>query len=197
MARNLGVLIFDDVEELDFVGPWEVFGMAVRLGADFRPMLIAPTMDVVRSRYGLRIMPDLDISHTPPLDILLVPGGLGARTFAREDPEILNLVRQAAKRGWVASVCTGALILAAAGVLKGHRATTHASALATLGETAGIEVVKGERWVIEEPIATSAGVSAGIDLALELLAHWYGDEMKKRVAHQIEWPIVEPKAALL
>jgi transcriptional regulator GlxA family with amidase domain len=195
MARNLGVLIFDDVEELDFVGPWEVFGMAVRLGADFRPMLIAPTMDVVRSRYGLRIMPDLDIAHAPPLDILLVPGGLGARTYAREDPEILQLVQSSAKRGWVVSVCTGALVLGAAGVLKGRRATTHASALETLRESEGVEVVKGERWVIEEPIATSAGVSAGIDLALELLARWCGDEMKKRVAQQIEWQGAESKGS--
>jgi transcriptional regulator GlxA family with amidase domain len=182
MARNLGVLIFDDVEELDFVGPWEVFGMAVRLGADFRPMLIAPTMDVVRSRYGLRIMPDLDIAHAPPLDILLVPGGLGARTYAREDPDILHLVQSSAKSGWVVSVCTGALILGAAGVLNGHRATTHTSALDTLRESEGVEVV--------------AGVSAGIDLALELLAHWCGDEMKKRVAQQIEWPSAGTRAAL-
>lgn len=187
MARTIGVLVFDDIEELDFVGPWEVFGMAIRLGADFRPMLIGSTTDVVRARYGLRILPDIDIAHAPALDVLLVPGGLGARTFAREDPEILQLVQRTAKQGWVVSVCTGALVLAAAGVLKGHRATTHASALDALSEAEGVEVVRGERWVIEQPVATSAGVSAGIDLALELLARWVGDEMKKRVAKQIEW----------
>ena len=197
MARNLGILIFDDVEELDFVGPWEVFGMAVRLGADFRPMVIAPTMEVVRSRYGLRVVPDIALADAPPLDMLVVPGGLGARTHAREDPAILKLVQDSAKRGWVVSVCTGALILAAAGVLNGHRATTHASAFEILGEAAGVEVVRGERWVIEAPIATSAGVSAGIDLALELLAHWCGDEMKKRVAQRIEWHSGEPKRAAL
>lgn len=189
MARNLGVLVFDDVEELDFVGPWEVFGMAVRLGADFRPMLIAPQPGHVQGRYGLRIVPDLDIAHAPPLDMLVVPGGLGARTHAREDEAILDLVRRTAAQGWVASVCTGALILASAGVLAGRRATTHASAFKLLRETPGVEVVEGQRWVIEGQIASSAGVSAGIDLALELLAHWHSEEMRKRVAGQIEWPV--------
>lgn len=193
MARNLGVLVFDDVEELDFIGPWEVFGMAVRLGADFRPMIVAPEPGRVRARYGLQITPDIDLAHAPPLDMLIVPGGLGSKTYARHDPDILDLVRKTAAQGWVVSVCTGALILAAAGVLDGHKATTHASSLKDLRETPGIEVVEGVRWVIEDQIATSAGVSAGIDLALELLSRWHSPEMRKRVAAQIEWP--DPQAA--
>lgn len=188
MSRTLGILIFDDVEELDFVGPWEVFGMAARFGADVHPVIIAPSDATVRGRYGLQVVPDHSIATAPPLDILLVPGGLGARVYAREEPRILNLVRRVAETGWVVSVCTGALVLAAAGVLDGHRATTHASAFDWLRETAGIEVVTNERWIIEDRIATSAGVSAGVDLALALVAQWYSRELRDKIAAQIEWP---------
>src|SRR5215470_18203733 len=108
---TIGILLFDDVEELDFAGPYEVFGMAARFGAECRALLIADAP--VRCRYGLRVLPDCSMASAPPLDLLVVPGGLGARTHARENPAILDFIR--AQRGFVASVCTGALILAAAG----------------------------------------------------------------------------------
>ena len=186
--RTLGILVFDDVEELDFVGPWEVFGMAGRLGAELNVVLVAPTDLIVRARFGMCVVPDHDIATAPPLDMLLVPGGLGARVYARSEPIILDYVRRIAKSGWIVSVCTGALVLAAAGVLDGRRATTHASAFDWLRETPGVEVVEGQRWVIEDQVATSAGVSAGIDLSLELVGRWFGAELRDRVAAQMEWP---------
>ncbi len=188
MPRTIGMLLFNDVEELDVVGPWEVLGCAQRLGAAHTLLTLGPTAEPVRARYGLRITPDVDLASAPALDVLLVPGGLGARTFAREHPPILELVRRTHAQGWVVSVCTGALVLAAAGVLDGHRATTHASAFELLRETPGIEVVAGARWIIEEPVASSAGVSAGVDLALALVEHWYGAELRAAVQQRVEWP---------
>ena len=189
MPRRIGFLVFDDVEELDVIGPWEVFGMAMRLGADIETLMIAPAVAPVRARYGLQIMPDTSIVGAPTLDVLVVPGGLGARTFAREDSRILDFVQRARSSGWVVSVCTGALILAAAGLLHGRQATTHSSAYDLLRQTPHVEVVEHVRYIIEEPIATSAGVSAGIDLALALLERWYGTELRNRVAGRMEWPL--------
>ena len=188
MPKTIGILMFDEVEELDFVGPWETFGMAQRMGAEHELLLIAPTHEPIKARYGLRVMPDTSMADAPELDVLLVPGGYGARVFARHDAAILQFIRETHERGaWVVSVCTGALILANAGVLTGHHATTHHSAFDLLRETPNIDVVEDQRWIIEPPIATSAGVSAGVDLALALLETWYGAELKSAVAAQIEW----------
>lgn len=188
IPHTIGMLIFDDVEELDFTGPWEVFGQASRQGAELECRLIGPTRDPVRARYGLTVIPDTAIADCGPLDAIVVPGGLGARVFARSDQAILELVRRTSQHGWVISVCTGALVLAAAGVLQGHRATTHHSALEWLRSTNGIDVVDDQRWIIEDSVATSAGVSAGIDLALELVRRWYGDAIAQAVIRQMEWP---------
>ena len=187
MSRTIGVLIFDDVEELDFTGPWEVFGMATRLGAELNRLIIAPTMSPVRARYGLQIVPDVSLQTCPSLDMLLIPGGLGARVYARTDPNILDLIRRTRQYGWVVSVCTGALVLAAAGVLSGRRVTTNSTAYEWIRTYPDIELVEHVRWVIDEPIATSAGVSAGIDLALEMMRRWYDNDFANLVASNMEW----------
>lgn len=182
---TIGILVFNDVEELDFVGPLEVFGQAQQLGAPCRVLLVASDEQELRCRYGLRLRPDASLTACSGLDLLVVPGGPGARTHARANPAILEFIRR--QPGAVASVCTGALILAAAGVLAGHRATTHWSALDLLRATAGVQVEAGVRMVFDGRIATSAGVSAGIDLALALVGRRWGRELAREVAHRMEW----------
>ncbi|GIV95419.1 MAG: AraC family transcriptional regulator [Herpetosiphonaceae bacterium] len=182
---TIGILVFDDVEELDFVGPLEVFGMAGQAGADCRVLLVAAGEGEVRCRYGLQVQPHASFASCPPLDLLIVPGGLGARTHAREHPAILRFVRE--QPGQIASVCTGALILAAAGVLHGRRVTTHHRAFDLLRAYEGVRVEEGVRFIFDGPIATSAGVSAGIDLALALAAQRWGAALAAEVAHRMEW----------
>ncbi|MDE3164791.1 MAG: DJ-1/PfpI family protein, partial [Acidobacteriota bacterium] len=134
----VGILTFEDVEELDFVGPLEVFGIASRMGADCRVMLASVDGQPVRCRNGLRIVPDCSMNELPELSILVVPGGLGARTHARTNPGIRELVQR--QKGVVASVCSGAVILAEAGVLDGRAATTHHSSIGVLRRFATISV---------------------------------------------------------
>lgn len=182
---EIGILVFEDVEELDFVGPLEVFGTAVRLGADCEVTITSPDGKPIRARNGLQIIPNCSFDTLPQLDILIVPGGLGARTHALANPQIFQLVRT--HRGQIASVCTGALILAEAGILEHHSATTHHSALDILRRYANISVQDNERWIIEGNIATSAGISAGIDLALALVRYRWGSVTAERVAQNLEW----------
>ncbi|MGO9401881.1 MAG: DJ-1/PfpI family protein, partial [Terriglobales bacterium] len=129
--------------------------------------------------------PDCSFDNLPHPAILIVPGGLGARTHARANPRILQLVR--AQTSMVASVCTGALILAAAGVLDNRPATTHHSAFDMLREYSSISVRENERWIIEGTIATCAGVSAGIDLALALVGSKWGVAIAEAVSDNMEW----------
>ncbi len=181
----IGILVFQDVEELDFVGPLEVFGTAARLGAECRLTVTSEDGKPVRARNGLHIIPDCSFDDLPRLSILVVPGGLGARTHALANPRILQLVRS--QTGQVASVCTGALILAEAGVLEGHAATTHHAALDKLRRYRNISVQGDERWIIQGTVATSAGVSAGIDLALALVSSRWGLAIAEAVAENMEW----------
>jgi len=183
--KTVGILLFDDAEELDFVGPLEVFGAAARLGADCEILIVAENTTPIRARNGLKIVPTCAFESAPLLSILIVPGGLGARTHALQNQRILEFVR--AQKGLVASVCTGALILAEAGLLTGLAATTHHSAFDVLEQYPGVSVRRGERWIIGERIATSAGVSAGIDLALALVASWWGAGIAEKVAENLEW----------
>jgi len=181
---TIGIAIFEDAEELDFVGPFEVFGVAAKLGADCRTVIVGEHKNTTRCRHGLRVMAEYDLSDVPPLDLLIVPGGAGARTRAADHSPIVQFVR--AHKGAVASVCTGALILAAAGALAGRAATTHHSAYELLGDY-GVPVERGTRFVVAGPTATSAGVTAGIDLALALVARYWGDAIAEGVAEEIEW----------
>jgi transcriptional regulator GlxA family with amidase domain len=184
--KTIGILVFEQVEELDFIGPLEVFGMASQFGADCQTVLIASQLlGPLRCRHGLRVLPECTLEEAPALDVLIIPGGIGARTQARADPEILEFVRQ--QPGLVASVCTGALILAAAGVLDDLAATTHHSALDLLREHAAVNVRSEVRFVLHERVGTSAGVTAGIDLALAIVMREWGDVVADAVAANLEW----------
>jgi transcriptional regulator GlxA family with amidase domain len=185
LMKTIGILVFDDVEELDFVGPLEVFGMASR-GLEIKILTVAETEKEVRCHYGLQVRPDCTLAQCPSLDLLVVPGGPGARAHARMNPAILEFARK--QQGFVASVCTGALVLAAAGLLKDANATTHHNRFDMLREYEGVTVEESVRMVIGERVATSAGISAGIDLSLALLAKFWGEEVAEQVADNMEWP---------
>ena len=200
MTRSLGILVFDDVEELDFTGPFEVFGMAnevasrMGLGPAFDVKLIAEQSGMVRGAHGLKFQPDLTTAACDKLDILLVPGGQGTRREVANRPLLAWISTIAARAEWVTSVCTGALLLCAAGPAQGKRVTTHWAFIETLrarGEAA--EVVADCRYVRDGNLVTSAGVSAGIDMALWLAGVLHGPEFARKVRRAMEYDPSPPE----
>lgn len=189
---TIGILIFEDAEELDFVGPYEVFGMAREFGEPCRALVIGESVAAVRCAHGLRVLPDHTIENAPPLELLIVPGGKGARIHARKNPKLLEFVRQ--QKGKVASVCTGAMVLAAAGILDGITATTHYAHYDQLREYDQVKVREGVRFLMHDRIATSAGVTAGIDLSLAFVARFFGESLAERIAANLEWKSVDWKS---
>ncbi len=184
---RVGILIFDEVEELDFVGPLEVFGVASALIGGIDIATMSKNGQQVRGRYGLRVKPDCSFADCPHLDLLIVPGGRGARLQARNDKDTIAFVIAHAARAQIASICTGALVLAAAGILDGKKATTHWSALDMLRQYPRVQVVEGTRFVRDGKVATSAGISAGIDLALEIVRELLGEKIAAEVAGEMEY----------
>jgi transcriptional regulator GlxA family with amidase domain len=182
---TIGILIFKEAEELDFVGPYEVFGMAAEFGESCQTAVISESMEAVRCAHGLRVLPDCTIDNAPYVDLLIVPGGRGARLHARNNPKILEFVRQ--QKGTVASVCTGAMVLAAAGVLDGIEATTHCAHYDQLREFKQVQVREDVRFVMHDRIATSAGVTAGIDLSLAFVTRFFDESLAERIAENLEW----------
>jgi transcriptional regulator GlxA family with amidase domain len=185
---RVGILLFDEAEELDFVGPLEVFGVASRFVQSIGVLTVSKDGRPIQGRYGLSVQPDCSIASCPQLELLVVPGGKGAREHARYDKDIIAFVKTHASKRQIASVCTGALVLAEAGILKGRRATTHHSALETLRQYPDVHVLEGARFVIENQVATSAGISAGIDLSLELVRRHFGEQVAQDVAQTMEYP---------
>jgi transcriptional regulator GlxA family with amidase domain len=168
MTKTVGIVVYPGVEELDFVGPLEVFGGMAAIDREWQVVTIAET-PTVRAYHGLKTTVDHTFEDAPPLDVILVPGGLGSREQMTNAP-LLDFVREAGKGAtYVTSVCTGALILHAAGFLPGRRATTHWGAIELLRGLGDVEVVS-ERFVQDGNVITSAGVSAGIDMALYVVS---------------------------
>lgn len=169
MTRTIGIVVFPQVEELDFVGPLEVFGSMAFLDHDWQVVTIAESSAGVKGTHGLNIKTDHTFENAPPLDVLLVPGGQGERREV-DNPRMIQFVREAGSNAsYVTSVCTGAFILHRAGFLSGRRATTHWGAIERLQELGDVEVMK-ERFVQDGNLVTAAGVSAGIDMALHLVS---------------------------
>jgi transcriptional regulator GlxA family with amidase domain len=192
--RTVGILIFDDVEVLDFCGPFEVFSVA-RAAEDrdretplFRALTIAERGEIVRCRGDLLVQPHHTFADHPPLDILVVPGGYGTRR-ERTNRALLDwIAAQDRQTELTTSVCTGAFLLAGAGLLDGRRATTHWGSIGWLREHhPTVDVRDGERVVDEGRIVTSAGVSAGIDMALHLVARLHGEATAAATARQMEY----------
>ena len=200
MTRKLqvGVFVFDDVEVLDFAGPFEVFsrtratpGLESRRSEDSAPFnvfTVAPRPGPVVATGGLKIVPHWDFASSPAIDVLVVPGGFGTRPLL-EDAEVLAWIRRTAARAQrITSVCTGALLLAQAGLLAGRRATTHWSSLDRLASLDATITVDGSQRVVDDVVITSAGVSAGIDMAFAVVAAYCGREVALETARYIEYP---------
>lgn len=195
---KIGVLVFDDAEELDFVGPWEVFKMAREAKpSGFELFIVAEKDQPVRCRGGLRVLPDVTTAACPKLDVLLIPGGQGTRVEVENKALLAWIAKVAETAQWMTSVCTGALLLTAAGPAKGKKVTTHwgfIKGLRDRGEAA--EVLEGFRYVRDGNVVTSAGVSAGIDMALWLVGQWEGPQFARSVQHFMEYDPAPPYAAL-
>jgi transcriptional regulator GlxA family with amidase domain len=182
MSKTIGILLFGDMEELDFAGPYEVFGMFARhFDRDWQLVTVAQTREPVRGALGLRVVPDHAFDDCPPLAVLVVPGGFGTRREV-DNRALIEFVQRAGRAcQWVTSVCTGALVLARAGFLEGKRATTHWGALDELRKEPNVQVLDGERYVQDGNVITAAGVSAGIDMALYLVGQLKDAETARNV----------------
>jgi transcriptional regulator GlxA family with amidase domain len=197
---NTAILVFDGVEVLDFAGPFEVFsrtrlvpGIESRRtddSAPFRVFTVAPEKREVVATGGLRVTASFTYEDAPPVDLLVVPGGFGTRQLVEHAPTLDWIRRVAADAELVTSVCTGAALLARAGLLAGRRATTHHGSydwLAALDPT--VTVVRDVRFV-DDGVVSSAGVSAGIDMAFAVVEKRCGREVAEETARHIEyrWP---------
>jgi transcriptional regulator GlxA family with amidase domain len=185
--RTFGILLFDGVEELDFVGPWEMLRMwSLYAGGPPECLLVAQSDGPVDCAKGMRVLPHCDFAACPPLDGLLVPGGHGTRKEV-DNPVLVDFVRrQSAQAQVTMSVCTGSLVLHAAGLLAGRRATTHWGMLPRLRTLPAVQAVE-ERYVQDGPVWSSAGVSAGIDMMLAYIAHIAGADTAGQVQLAAEY----------
>jgi len=187
MTKTAGIVLYPDFEELDAVGPYEVIGMLAKIDRDWRVFTVAEKAGPVRAFSGLNILADYSFDDAPPLDIILVPGGLGSRK-EMDNPAMLQYVRKAGEGAeWVTSVCTGAMILQRAGFLSGRPATTHWGAIHELKALGDVDVKEGARYVHDDNVITSAGVSAGIDMALYLVSLLKDGNTAKSVQKMMEY----------
>ncbi len=203
MARlKTAILVFPEVEVLDFCGPFEVFSVT-RLDpakrreepSPFDVFLVGETAEPVRATGGLRVLPDHSIETSPQADLLVVPGGWGTRQEVN-NPRLIDWIRgQAAGARLVMSVCTGSFLLAKAGLLTGQRATTHWRSLDRMRtEFPDVLVDRERHWLDNGAIATSAGIAAGIDLALRVVARLHGETVARETAQHMEYPFPESDA---
>jgi len=182
----IGMLIFPDMTQLDFTGPYEVF--AQLRGCEVK--VIAQTSQPVAARGGLKFIPDTTIDDAPQLDLIFVPGGPGVGALM-EDRKVLEFLRRQAQQAkYVTSVCTGALVLGAAGLLKGYRATTHWLSLELLPVFGAIAMP--DRVVFDRNRITGGGVTAGIDFALAVAGETMGAETAKTIQLLIEYNPAPP-----
>jgi len=197
MATTIGLLLFDDAEELDFAGPWEVFTSA-RMGkpGELEVVTVAERPDPVRCAKGMRVLPDRTFGDTPALDVVLAPGGQGTRKEVG-NPVLIEWLRKVGARcRWVTSVCTGSLLLHGAGFTSGRRITTHWGFVKELRERApDATVLEHVRYVRDGSVVTAAGVSAGIDMSLWLVGQLFDPAYARTVQRYIQYDPAPPYAA--
>lgn len=190
-TRTLAILIFDEVEVLDFCGPFEVFSVSNRFTdpAAFRVLTVAEHPRPVRTRGGLSVNPHHQLSDCPQPDLLLVPGGQGTR-HEMHNPVLRKWIRETAGHAeFVLSVCTGSLLLATAGLLDGREVTTHHGSFELLRQTAPrATVLENRRFVDSGNVVCSAGIAAGIDMSLQVVNRLMGGTVAEQTARQMEYP---------
>jgi transcriptional regulator GlxA family with amidase domain len=196
-STSFGLLLFDGVEELDFVGPWEVFTASSMLRVNNGEpadtiVTIAEHDRPVTCGKGLRVLPDHTFDNHPDLDVVLVPGGFGTRTEV-DNPTLIGWLRDVATTcDWVTSVCTGSLLLHEAGPGRAKRLCTHWGFEDTLEARGDCTMVRDQRWVVDGNVVSSQGVSAGIDMALWLLGQIYSPEHARATQRYIQYDPAPP-----
>jgi transcriptional regulator GlxA family with amidase domain len=197
-VTTYGILVFDGVQELDFVGPWEVFQASSRRRdrAD-EAVLVAERPGPVRCAGGMRVLPDHALDDHPPLDVVVVPGGAHSRIEAEmANPAVTDWITgTAATAAWVTSVCTGAFLVRAAGVSRGRRVATERALEDELERLGDITVVRDARYVVDGDLVSSQGVSAGIDMALWLVGRLHGRGHARAVMRTIQYEPAPPYLA--
>tara|TARA_X000000368_G_scaffold390027_1_gene352947 strand:+ start:88 stop:705 length:618 start_codon:yes stop_codon:yes gene_type:complete len=194
---NVGIFIFDEVEVLDFAGPFEVFSRTRLLkgaesrrsndSAPFNPFTVSIDTKPLTATGGLKIIADYTFNNFPKIDILIVPGGYGTRTLLNNEILLKWIKAVSDKANITASVCTGSLLLAKAGLLEGKRATTHWGAIEALKSISKDIHVISDRRVVNDEIITSAGVSSGIDMAFMIVENLYGEQVASDTSKYIEF----------
>jgi transcriptional regulator GlxA family with amidase domain len=199
MSLRIGILIFDGAEELDFVGPYEVFTMARQMTPDALEVLLVAERDApVACAKGMRVLPHATTANCGTLDVLLIPGGQGTRREVDNKPLLDWIAATAATARWTTSVCTGALLLAAAGPARGKRVTTHWAFVPSLRERGeAAEVLENYRYVQDGNVVTAAGVSAGIDMALWLTGQLYDVPFARAVQKRMAYDPLPPYGGLV
>jgi transcriptional regulator GlxA family with amidase domain len=197
--RRVGILVFPEVEVLDFCGPFEVFSVT-RLDENRRReepspydvVLVAERNETVIATGGLKVVPDHTLDDCPPLDVLVVPGGWGTRREMNNGRLIAWIAERGCLVTTLTSVCTGSLLLGRSGLLDGKRATTHWRVLEEMRKLfPAVKVIDDEHVVDEGNVITSAGISAGIDMALRVVARHHGEAVARATARFMEYPFPE------
>lgn len=183
---TVGLLAFPDLTQLDLTGPYEVFARAPGM----RAVVVGTRAGPIRSEWGLVLGTDCTLDDAPPLDVLFIPGGIGVNALLSDDPVLDFVADRGARAAWVTSVCTGALVLGAAGLLRGYRATTHWLSLDLLADLGATPVEA--RVVRDRNRITGGGVTAGIDFALSLVGELHGREVAERIQLTIEYDPAPP-----
>jgi transcriptional regulator GlxA family with amidase domain len=197
--RKVGILIFPEVEVLDFCGPFEVFSVTrldenrrLEEPSPYEVILVAEKKEPVVATGGLKVIPDHALDDCPPLDLLVVPGGWGTRREMNNDRLIAWLSERARQTTMLTSVCTGSLLLGRSGLLEGKRAPTHWRVLEEMRKLfPAVKVIDDEHVVDEGNVITSAGISAGIDMALRVVARHHGEAVARATARFMEYPFPE------
>jgi transcriptional regulator GlxA family with amidase domain len=193
--KRVGILVFPDVEVLDFCGPFEVFSVT-RLDeqrrreepSPFEALLVAEGPGPVVTTGGMKVIPDCTLERCPPLDILVVPGGWGTRAEMKNARLLAWIKERAQQVETLTSVCTGSMLLGQAGLLDGRHATTHWRSLQWMRDSFPAVTVEEKLHVVEDGnVLTSAGISAGIDMALRVVARYHGEAVARNTARNMEY----------
>ncbi|HEY1786353.1 MAG TPA: DJ-1/PfpI family protein [Pirellulales bacterium] len=186
---TVGILLFPGLTQLDLTGPYEVLARM----PDTRVLLVALSDGPVKSEFGLTILPDCRLDRDSTFDVLVVPGGPGVNRLLDDELFLDCLARVAARSRWITAVCTGALLLGAAGLLEGYRATTHWQSLELLPLVGATPVA--ERVVVDRNRITGGGITAGIDFGLTLAEELHGREVAEKIQLVMEYAPAPPLAA--
>ncbi|KAF9209144.1 hypothetical protein BGZ49_006095 [Haplosporangium sp. Z 27] len=184
---RIGALIFDGMDLLDLTGPMRVFGEP-RNTLDIEIVLVSTSLKPIRSSQQIEFTPHYTLQNAPKLDLFFIPGGIGTRTYGKQEDAMKLIVDRVQEATWCMTVCTGAGILAKTGLIDGYRATTNKSVFEwPVGEGPKVNWVKRARWVQDGKYVTSSGVSAGIDAALFIVSELTSYETAEKVAVHIEY----------